>query len=186
VAQRWIAPVCGEKRSASLPIRGTPLKKEIEDGFAQVFRAREEAERLANQKRQDTKSREQAFREAFREHLQRVIKPTLESLKQLLEKNGIDAAVVESEVGSGGRQSEPSIAFYAFSDDVRMASGTRRPSDANVQLQLSCHAQKGSVGVHVSRPSSGGRSAGPEADAPLESVTEEWIQKIVLSLLTRQ
>jgi hypothetical protein len=72
------------------------LKKEIEDGFARVFRAREDAERLANQKRQDTKSREQAFREAFREHLQRIIKPTLESLKQLLEKNGIDATVVES------------------------------------------------------------------------------------------
>jgi len=179
--QRSIAPTL--KRIAL--IRGTPLKKEIEDGFARVFRAREEAERLANQKRQDTKSREQAFREAFREHLQRIIKPTLESLKQLLEKNGIDATVVESEVGSGGRQLEPSIAFYAFSDDVRMASG-RGPSDANVQLQLSCHAQQGNVGVYVSRPSSGGRSAGPEADAPLESVTEEWIQKLVLSLLTRQ
>ena len=182
MAQRLIAPTL--KRIAR--IRGTPLKKEIEDGFARVFRAREEAERLANQKRQDTKSREQAFREAFREHLQRIIKPTLESLKQLLEKNGIDATVVESEVGSGGRQLEPSIAFYAFSDDVRMASGTRGASDANVQLQLSCHAQQGNVGVYVSRPSSGGRSAGPEADVPLESVTEEWIQKLVLSLLTRQ
>jgi hypothetical protein len=183
VAQRLVAPAL--KRIAL--IRGTSLKKEIEDGFARVFRAREEAERVANQKRQDTKSREQAFREAFREHLQHIIKPTLESLKQLLEKNGIDATVVESEVGSGGRQLEPSIAFYAFSDDVRMASGTTRgPSDANVQLQLSCHAQQGNVGVYVSRPSSGGRSAGPEADVPLESVTEEWIQKLVLSLLTRQ
>jgi nucleotide-binding universal stress UspA family protein len=162
------------------------LKKEIEDAFAQVFRAREEAEQLANQKRQDITSREQAFRAAFREHRKRIIKPTLESLKQLLEKNGIDATVVESEVSSGGGSTEPSIAFYAFSDDARMVTGTRRQSDANVQLQLSCHAQKGSVGVYVSRPSSGGRSAGPEADAPLESVTEEWIQKIVLSLLTRQ
>jgi hypothetical protein len=162
------------------------MKKEIEEEFAQIFRARDEAEQLANQKRQDSTSREQTFREAFREHLKRIIKPTLESLKQLLEKNGIDALVVESEVSSGGRHTEPSIAFYAFSDDVRSAHGSRRPSDANIQLQLSCQAQKGTIGVYVSRPSSGGRSAGPEADAPLQSVTEEWIQKTVLSLLRRQ
>jgi hypothetical protein len=162
------------------------LKKEIEDAFAQLFRERKDADRLANQKRQDITSREQAFRAAFRDHRTRIIKPTLESLKQLLENNGISATVVESEVSSGGGSTEPSIAFYAFSDDARLVSGTRRQSDANVQLQLSCHAQKGSVGVHVSRPSSGGRSAGPEADAALESVTEEWIQKTVLSLLTRQ
>jgi hypothetical protein len=162
------------------------MKKEIEEEFAQIFRARDEAERLASQKRQDIASREQTFREVFREHLKRIIKPTLESLKQLLEKNGIDAMVVESEVSSGGRQTEPSIAFYAFSDDARSARGPRRPSEANVQLQLSCQAQKGTVGVYVSRPSSGGRSAGPEADAPLQSVTEEWIQKTVLSLLRRQ
>jgi hypothetical protein len=161
------------------------MKKEIEEAFAQIFHARDEAERLANQKRHDAASREQTFREAFREHLKRIIKPTLESLEQLLEKNGIDAMVVESDVSSGGRHTEPSISFYAFSDDLRSTSGVRRPSDANAQLQLSCQAQKGKVGVYVSRPSSGGRSAGPEADAALESVTEEWIQKTVLSLLRR-
>jgi hypothetical protein len=42
----------GETKRTAL-VRGTPLKKEIEDAFAQVFRAREEAERIANQKRQD-------------------------------------------------------------------------------------------------------------------------------------
>lgn len=161
------------------------MKKDIEDAFAQVFRARKETERLANQKRQDSTSREQAFREAFCAHLKQVIKPTLESLKQLLEKNGIDAMVVESEVRSGGRGTELSIGLYAFSDDARLASSSRRPTDANVQLQLSCQSQKGNVGIHVSRPSSGGRSAGPEADTQLESVTEEWIQKRVLSLLQR-
>ena len=159
------------------------MKKEIEDAFAQVFRAREEAQRLVNQKKQDTTSREQAFREAFREHLGRVIKPALESLRQLLQKNGIEAMVIESEVSSGARLTEPSIGFYAFTDDTRLASSARRPSDAPVQLQLSCQAQKGKVGIYVSRPSAGGRGAGPEPDISLEALTEDEIQRRVLALL---
>jgi hypothetical protein len=160
-----------------------PMKKEIEDGFAQVFRARAEAQRLASQKRQDTTSREQAFREAFRAHLERVIKPTLESLRQLLQKNGIEAMVIESEVSSGGRLTEPTIGFYAFTEDGRLASSERRPSDATVQLQLSCQAQKCKVGIYVSRPSAGGRGAGPEPDTSLEALTEQEIQRRVLALL---
>jgi hypothetical protein len=159
------------------------MKKEIEDAFAQVFRAREDVQQLANQKRQDATSREQAFREAFREHLERVIKPTLESLRQLLQKNGIEAMVSEAVVSSGGRLTEPSIGFYAFPDDARLGSSSRRPTDATVQLQLSCQAQKGNVGVNVFRPSPGGRAGGPESDTSLEALTEEEIQRRVLTLL---
>jgi hypothetical protein len=159
------------------------MKKEIEDAFAQVFRAREDVQELANQKRQDATSREQAFREAFREHLERVIKPTLEALRQLLQKNGIEAIVSESVVSSGGRLTEPSIGFYAFPDDVRLGTSSRRPTDAPVQLQFSCQAQKGNVGVNVFRPSPGGRAGGPESDTLLGSLTEEEIQKRVLALL---
>ncbi len=161
------------------------MKKEIEDAFAEIFRARDETEQLANQKRQDATTREEVFRAAFVDLVKRVIRPALESLKQLLEKNGIGAMVVESEISSGARRSEPSIGFYAFSDDARVSSGTRRPSDANVQLQLSCQAQKGNVGVHVCRPTSGGRAANQQPDATLDSLTEESIQKSVLLLLQR-
>jgi hypothetical protein len=162
------------------------MKKEIEDAFADIFRARDETEQLANQKRQDATTREEAFRASFVDLVKRVIKPTLESLKQLLEKNGIGAMVVESEVSSGARRSEPSIGFFAFSDDARVPSGTRRPSDANVQLQLSCQAQKGNVGVHECRPTSGGRIAKQQPDVTLASITEESIQTSVLALLRRQ
>jgi hypothetical protein len=161
------------------------MKKDIEDAFAEIFRARDETEQLASQKRQDATTREEAFRASFVDVVKRVVKPTLESLKQLLEKNGIGAMVVESEVSSGARRSEPSIGFFAFSDDARVASGTRRPSDANVQLQLSCQAQKGNVGVHECRPTAGGRAAKQQPDVTLGSLTEESIQKSVLALLQR-
>ena len=176
-------PGCGRLGNIERTDGTQPMKKEIEDAFAQVFRAREETQRLANQKRQDTTSREQAFREAFREHLERVVRPTLESLTQLLQKNGVEAMVIESEVNSGGRLTEPTIGFYAFTDDGRLASSGRRPSDATVQLQLSCQAQKGKVGIYVSHPSAGGRGAGPEPDTSLEALTEEEIQRRVLALL---
>jgi hypothetical protein len=161
------------------------MKKDIEEAFDEVFRARDKIEELANQKRQDATNREEAFRLAFSDRVKRVIKPTFESLKQLLEDHGIGAMVVESEVSSGGRRSEPSIGLYAFSDDARVSSGTRRASDANVQLQLSCQAQKGTVGVHVCRPTPGGRAVSPEPDTALENVTEEWAQRSVLALLRK-
>lgn len=161
------------------------MKKEIEDAFAEIFRARDETEHLASQKRQDATTREDAFRGAFVALTKQVIKPTFESLKQLLEKNGIGAMVVESEVSSGARRSEPSIGFYAFSDDARVPSNARRPSDANVQLQLSCQAQKGNVGVHECRPTSGGRTVKQQPDVMLDSLTEESIQKSVLALMQR-
>lgn len=161
------------------------MKKDIEDAFAEIFRARDEIEQVANQKRQDATTREEAFRLAFSERVKKVIKPTFDALKQLLESHGIGAMVVESEVSSGGRRSEPCIGLYAFSDDARVSSGARRASDANVQLQLSCQAQKGNVGVHVCRPMPGGRAASPESDTSLESVTEEWTQRSVLALLQR-
>lgn len=161
------------------------MKKEITDAFAEIFRARDQTEQLANQKRQDATTREEAFRTAFTDAVKRVIKPTFESLKQLLENNGIGVIVVESEVSSGARRSEPSIGFYAFSDDARVPSTTRRPSDANVQLQLSCQAQKGNVGIHECRPTSGGRAAKQQPDVTLDSLTEESIQKSVLALLQR-
>jgi hypothetical protein len=159
------------------------MKKEIEDGFAQVFRAREDIQQLADQKRQDAAAREQVFRQAFREHLERVIKPTLESLGQLLRDHGIETLVREAVVSSGGRLSEPGIGFYAFPDSARLATGSRRPTDATVQLQFSCQAQQGNVGVHVSRAAPGGRAGGPESDVPLEALTEEEIQRRVLALL---
>jgi hypothetical protein len=161
------------------------MKKEIADAFAEIFRARDETEQLANQKRQDATTREEAFRTAFSERVKRVVKPTFESLKQLLEENGIGVMVIESEISSGARRSEPSIGFYAFSDDARVPSGLRRPSDANVQLQLSCQAQKGNVGIHECRPTSGGRAAKQQPDVALDSLTEESIQKSVLTLMQR-
>jgi hypothetical protein len=161
------------------------MKKDIEEAFGEIFRARDEIEQLANQKRQDATTREEAFRIAFSERVKRVIRPTFDSLKQLLEEHGIGAMVVESEVSSGGRRSEPSIGLYAFSDDARVSSGARRAADANVQLQLSCQAQKGTVGVHVCRPTPGGRTATAEPDTALESVTEEWAQRSVLALLRK-
>lgn len=161
------------------------MKKEIADAFAEIFRARDQTEQLANQKRQDATTREEAFRTAFSDAVKKVIKPTFESLKQLLENNGIGVMVVESEVSSGARRSEPSIGFYAFSDDARVPSNTRRPSDANVQLQLACQAQKGNVGIHECRPTSGGRAAKQQPDVTLASLTEESIQKSVLALLQR-
>jgi hypothetical protein len=159
------------------------MKQEIDDAFAQLFRAREDLRQLANQKRQDATSRGQVFREAFREHVQRVIKPTLESLRLLLQRNGIEAMVNESELSSRGRGAEPAIGFYAFPDDVPSASGSRRPTDASVQLQLCCQAQKCNVGIHAFRMSPAGRVGVPESDTSLEALTEEDIQRRVLALL---
>ena len=154
------------------------MKKEIERGFEDVFRAREQAQRDAHQEQQAKREREQAFRSSFAAHASAVIRPALEEVRLLLSRQSVEAVIAEDKF----QNLEPRIGLYAFTADARLGR-PQSPDSASTQLVLTSNAHAGKVSVYEARQSGGQRTAGPAGDIPLEQITADYIQAAVLRLL---
>jgi len=160
------------------------MSHDPEDAFAQIFRERAETRRRAEQEKAARNSRAQAFRRAFREQVGTVVRPTLEFLVELLERNGIEAEILEAGTAEEAGDTEPSIGLRANAEDRRP---TRYLADATVQLTYSCSVDQrvvtvaGICTIKGHGPVSRGGSA-----VSIQELTEEAVHGHFLALMRGQ
>jgi hypothetical protein len=159
------------------------MKKENEDAFNELFRARRQEQKAAEDEQQRLRTAEADFRKLFTEHVRGVVQPTLESLRELLGNNGIKAAVVEAVEGSD------SIPYPCFKIGLYVQTGELRrsinldPTDAPVQIQLSCNPSKGKAQLYESRSTRSGRAGAPAGQFSLDELTSDFIEQRVLAIM---
>jgi hypothetical protein len=159
------------------------VKKETEDAFTELFREREQKLQRIDERRQEAEAKAQAFRRAFREHAERVMRPAFEELRRLLGDTGsIETDVSESSDPDG---SLSTISFCVFTGDRRLSDSRPDSSDATVRLEFSCKAHSQKVSVYQAHPIHDGKSSGPAGEMALEQITAEFIQDRVLQLMQK-
>jgi len=158
------------------------MKKENEDAFNDLFRSRRADQMTAEAEQKRLRTAEADFRKLYTEHMKGVVEPTFESLRQLLGNNGINAAVVQAVEGSDA------IPYPCFKIGLYVQTGDGRrsnpdPTDAPIQIQLSCNPSKGKAQLFESRPTRTGRSGAPVGQFSLDELTSDFIEQRVLAIM---
>jgi hypothetical protein len=159
------------------------MKKENEDAFNELFRSRRQDQMNAEEEQQRLRTAEADFRKLYTEHMKSVVEPTLESLRQLFGNNGIKSTVVQA---IEGPDSIPypcfKIGLYVQTVDTRRSTNPD-PTDAPVQIELSCNPSKGKAQLFETRSTRSGRSRGPAGQFSLDELTSDFIEQRVLAIM---